>query len=402
MKTGKNPVPEKLLEKIREEQTRRSNIQEKGKRDQEPNLLNISDALDEYYMLEKLKLFCSYLSYRRMVNENVIGYEKVDFKMMPAIFELLNTGSVENKAILIYYKLCRLFEKSTEDGTTQPHTDTIFTAIENLILQNKDHFTAGELVEIYSHLTNYSIYQMNQGNHTYFVKNLTHNQNLIRIQESDREPFAINSGVYKNMITLILKISELEDAQLAQQCLPAQYAGNIEWAHHFAEKYKDHLPKESKDTYYAYCKALICFRSGEYPRAFAFLQDLQRVREVFLNFDCKMLRLQLLLELLISNEKEANGESAQKETEMKEEMENLRNMLRYDRENNPKLNYQKAYFQDFLNLIRKFYSFFKLYAWMFEFGDDNYFAKRKQLKTAILQHRYAYRQWFLDKLEDIK
>ena len=46
---------EKLLEKIEEEQIKRIRIHKEGDRNIEPNLIGVSNALDEYFILNKLK-----------------------------------------------------------------------------------------------------------------------------------------------------------------------------------------------------------------------------------------------------------------------------------------------------------------------------------------------------------
>lgn len=397
MSEKKDTIRAKLLKKIEQEQLKRADIQKSGKRDQEPNLLNISHALDQYYMLEKLRLYCSYLSYQNMIHDNIIQYEKNDFRLMPAILELLQHQDLQLPAIAIYYKLSQLFGHMETAHIDPTMSNILFSDIEALIEQHGNEFAPGELVEIHSHLTNYAVHQMNYGNDDYLIKNIRHNLNLIKQQESAHQQFVISSGVYKNMVLLILKANIAQIQQLETSIRPEQLQETADWALEFAKKYRPFLPASSRVKYYRYCRALIDFHRGTYRQAFEWIKQLQRVREVFINFNIRVLQLQLLLELEIEDERILDRE----EIIMEDEIEKLRNMLRHDRDNNPKLSYHDSYFWNFLNLFRKFYLFFNKYAWRYRFADEEYHHKRGELKNEILKVQYSYREWFLQKLEAI-
>ncbi len=391
-------IRKELLHNINREQKKRASIQATGLRDKEPNLLHISNSLDEFYFLEKLKVYCGYLSYRLMVNDVVIGYQVSSLRLMEEILAIMEREIIWHPALLIYYQLCQLFEAAVKGDNHPKPVLTIFEAIEENILQCKEEFSDGELIELYSYLTNYATYQMNNGNDLFLIKNITHSQNQINLHQGNNQDFLINTGTYRNMLVLILRTKDLQDKTLIRSLVQHKYQDSLAWAHHFVEFYKKNLPEISRDKYYNYGKAMIYFQAGEFQKAFALIKNLDRVRELFINFDIKILRLQLLMELEIEDDRILE----QEQLKIEDEIEKLRSMLKYDKISNPKLAYQRDYYWEFLDLYRKFYSFFKKFAWMFRFGDQSYHEMRNKLKQEISDSRPSFKIWFLDKLEAIK
>ncbi|MCB0632103.1 MAG: hypothetical protein R2824_02170 [Saprospiraceae bacterium] len=398
MSRKKASCGEELLQKISAAKAKRIEIQRQGQRDREPNLMQLSHALDEYYILEKLRTYCSYLSYRLMVNDALIGYEKQDFRLLPYILEIVHQETNWHPAVKIFYQLSQLLDIPSTEQQSFAGKQTTFTSIEKLLDQYYSVLSSDDLTEIHSHLTNYSTYQLNNGRYEFLSKNIMHNQRVITLQEQEGEAFEISAGVYTNLVRLILKTAQGNNTDPDGRPIVGQDTEVFNRAHQFADRYQDKLPGAVREKYYAYGKALIYFRSGNYEAAFQWIKDLDRIRELFINFDIKVLRLQLLLEMDIIDDRRLEREGMI----MEDEIESLRSMLKYDKYNSPKLAYQSEYFQEFLNLFRKLYHFYNKHAWMFRFGDAVYHHQRKVLLAEMLACRYPYQQWFLAKLEAIK
>lgn len=385
-----------FLKKIELEQGKRTNIQKSGTRDKEPNLLNLSHALDNFYFFEKLKLYANFLSYQMIIHDDVIGYQEEEFKLLHPILELVMSKKNLHPTIKLYFLLCQLLQISLPKIPTNSAKElTLLKTIEELIDENLDNIPKGDLIEIYSHLTSYSIYQINNGE-DFFKKGITYNHYLIKLEEENNKDFSMNVGVYKNMVTLILKIQNIENCPL--EFLGHKYISVTNWAHQFADQYKKKLPKTDRKKYYHYCKALILFQEKEFYEAYLEIKDLERVRAIFINFDLKVLQLQLLLELEI---KENQLFDAQ-QIETEDEIEKLRSMLNYNKNENSKLGYQANYFHSFLMLFRSFYAFYRKNFMMFNFGDQKYHQQRNTLQQNIINCKYSYKNWFLEKLEEIK
>ncbi|MEL7117965.1 MAG: hypothetical protein AAFO07_00940, partial [Bacteroidota bacterium] len=344
----------KLLEIIQSEQEQRSIIQEKGKRDIEPRLLSISNALDDYFIYEKLRVYCSFLSYNIIVHQDRIGYDASRFELMPAILELLEKKTSDFPLIIIFQKLKKLYEMVNGNSFSEDQVLTQFDQLEKVIEENHKDIPNEELEEIYSHLTNFAIYKLNNEHKSYLLKNLKYNLHLINLQEPYGKNSVINPGMYKNTIVLITQASHLNDFVITDYLKHWKGRNPLDWADFIAERYKHFLPDGNESIYYNYCKAWISFCAKDYLNAFERINIKKQITEIFINFDYKVLKLRILLELEIQGDPIMDSD----EINIKTDMENLRSMLRYDKRR-PKLNYQEKYFEAFYHLFRNFYKYFK-------------------------------------------
>ena len=390
MKRGKKSVQEKLLENIKKQQNKRRQIQTSGNRDKEPNLLNVSKALDQYYFLEKLKTYCSYLSYRLIVHKSLLGYQASDFRIVQQIIRSIRKEPVWHPAIDIYSRICGLFEIPGKRNAATDST-TVFHEIENLLGEHRSVFSAGELIELHSHLTNYCIYQMNHGNDSFLLNNILHNQKIIDLEAQRDKNFIMNVGAFKNMVVLLLKHENSNGKELKAK---ESRQGRVS-ATEFINKYKNNLPTVDRKKYTCYCHALVEFQRGKFNDALMWLKELKRVRKMFINYDVKVLQLQIYLELEIHDPDTLDLW----EISIAMELENFRSMLNKDKNKNKKLAYQRGYFAEFHKLYSQFYSFFNKYGW--KNSDAQYGQKHERLRNVMLMCKHPYRKWFLDKLAEI-
>ena len=251
-----------FLNKIEQEQKRRVEIQHKGSRGLEPNLLALSHAIDNQYFVEKLEIYCSYLSYTRMVHKKVIGYDASHLRLIKAIMKTIEGETNWHPLIQLYYTLCRLFETIEKD--TAAEALAAFEQVEVLLETCRTKLTKRTLTNIYSKLTNYLTYQINHGRRDFFIKNIIHNYHIIDLNQKVRKSFP--SGVYTNTIHLILKLEELNAVShtLVQNHIPNHIKTPLDWAEHFAETYRYKLSNRDRKNYYGYNKALILFTKGAF------------------------------------------------------------------------------------------------------------------------------------------
>lgn len=387
-----------FLKNLQKEQQKRLKRQEHGSRDKEPNLLGVSVELVNFFVLEQLKIFCAYLNYKVMMHEDVIKYQENDFKLMPAIFDLLESQQDWHPIIKIYWKICSLFKVLELNKHKEQGAFNDFVALEVLINNSEKDITDDERVEIYSSLANYAAYQITTAHYKNFIPKCIHyNTEIIRLESKNNKDFIVNVGVYKNTISLILRLEDWEKTMLTTYFIRLKIDNIFSWADAFVEKYKPFLPKD-KSIYYTYCKSLILFRKDEVLKSFTLIKDVKRVREMFVSLDLKILRLQLILELEIKGNSAINQENII----INQEIEQYRTLLRHDKNKNQKLtDYHKEYYWTFLNVYRKFYIFFNSYGWTKESMSSEYSQKRKSLEHEIQQIPYTYGKWFLEKSHQI-
>ncbi len=382
----------KLLKKVAGAQQKRLEIQKSGRRDKEPNLKGINESLNQLFLFEKLKNYCAYLSYKKMVSRQLLTYEINDFQVVEGILISLRQESQLPPIIEIYYQLSLLYQGLDKEKEDIEREFYKLLQIEQLI--NGCQIDREDLIEIYSNLTNYCTYQNNHGHNDFMVKNLLYNQHLLELEYNTESKGVINSGAYKNFVTLLLKASETLAEHQIGQYLPQNYANIFDWALDFVETYKERLDEVDRKKYYQYSKGLIFFYRQQYLKAFCILKNLTRVREIFVSQDIKMLQLQVYLELEIQLDKhfEESG------IEISRILDSFRDQLK--QHNNPKIGYHLDYYLLFHKTYVKFYSFFLKHAWEYK-GGKAYNAKLNRLNTHISTISYSYKSWFLEKLEEI-
>lgn len=387
-----------FLKKLQKEQNERLRRQEHGSRDKEPNLFGVSTALINFFLLEQLKIFCAYLSYKVMMHGDVIKYKETDFKLMSAIFELLESQQDWHPIIQIYWKIYHLFKNLESDKGASQKAFNDFVILEKLISESEKHITDIERIEIYSNLTNYVAYQITTyTNEAFIPKSIHYNLEIIYLEQATKKDFIVNVGVYKNIVSLILRLENWEKPILLKYFDKTNVDNCFNWADTFVEKYKAFLPPD-KNVYYAYCKSLILFREHKILEAFEIIKNIKRVREMFLSLDMKVLRLQLILDLEIEDNIELN----QEDIFVNQEIEQYRTLLRHDKNQNQKLTeYHKEYYWTFLHIYRKFYVFFNKYGWVKPSTDLQHTQKLKTLEDEIRQIPYSYSKWLLKKLHQI-
>lgn len=384
---------EKLLKKIAEEQIERQNIQRSGRREVLPNLFAIDEQLNLYFLFEKLKNYCAYLNYKKIISSDLLYKQEMELEMMTWVIPFLDKQKHLPTLIEIYHKISSLYLALDKEKNQSQSELLTLSEIEQLI-EIKKEMDSLDLIEIYSNLTNYCTYQINHGNNIFLIKNLKYNRKLLELEFNENG--VINSGAYKNFVTLILKASDECSTAQIQQYLSAQQGNLSEWAMEFVEKYKNRLEAVDRDKYYQYSKALIYFYKKEHLKAFDALKELTRVRELFVSLDVKMLQLQVFLELDIELEEifEASG------IQIEKVLESFRKQIGEEKKS-PKMNYHFRYYEDFYKVYAKFYAFFKKHAWEHK-GGISYDNKLKRLEALIEGLSYAYKKWFVEKLGDIK
>ena len=383
---------EYLLKKIQEEQIERQNIQRSGRRERVPNIFAIDKQLNLYFAFEQLKNYCAYLNHKNTVSSRLINEQIEAFEMMTAVITFVDKQIDLAVLIKIYRQIVDLYQSLNKEKKQSKDGLLILSTVENLI--EIEEINNADLIEVYSNLTNYCTYQINHGHNDFLIKNLIYNQRLLELEFNQHG--LINSGAYKNFVTLVLKTLDECSLQQTQKYLPIQHENLLEWASNFIEKYKNRLEEIDREKYYQYSKALISFYKKEYLEAFDALKQLARIRELFVSLDVKMLQLQVYLELDIQLD-ETFEESG---IDIKKTLDSFRNQIAEEKRN-PKMNYHLNYYEDFYKIYTKFYVFFIRHAWE-EKGGTSYNNKLRRLKALIDSAQYSYKKWFIEKLEDIK
>jgi hypothetical protein len=239
-------------------------LKSKQNRAIEPNIQRLSDDLDIFYLLNKLKVYSEALNYKNIL--------QVDYNIRfvdELLKEIQQIGMDDYPAVKIYYyALLTLLENENEDH---------FHELKKNILQYKKIFSIEELQGTYTLARNYCIKKINLGNKE-FVRELfeLYQWELELINESEDKE--LPPAIYKNIITLAFMLNELE------------------WTFHFIEKYTPYLPEEHRESHYNFNMATYHFKKKEYDRVIKLLSHVE-YNDFFMQLSAKSLLMKTYFEL---------------------------------------------------------------------------------------------------------
>ncbi len=213
---------------------------------QSNNLHNLASAdyhLDSYYLIKKLKFYCSLLSYKsvRSIEVELPFSEKLvqNIESHPAFRE---------PAVQVYYKTILLLQGKD--------SESIFEELRSLLILNEESFPLNELQQVYFNVQNFCAGEINNGKNAYYEKLFSLYKTMI-----DREILggneALKPGVYKNILTLGLMLKDFV------------------WVENFIENYTDKLPEEHRENARNYNLAKVYFHQEEYKKVIEQLREVE-------------------------------------------------------------------------------------------------------------------------------
>ena len=101
---------ESFLKNISQQKATRRAIEINGETEAIPNLQALSVALDEYYLINKLRCYCITLSYNRRINPDKWQFAKKEFALIDAILLKVDNGHFQYPGIGLFNDLRKLYE----------------------------------------------------------------------------------------------------------------------------------------------------------------------------------------------------------------------------------------------------------------------------------------------------
>ncbi|MEM1323108.1 MAG: hypothetical protein AAGG75_22780 [Bacteroidota bacterium] len=344
------PQDQKLIRKINKEKARRLAIELQGRRNRDPNLLAISKAIDEYICLDKLKLYCAYLSYTKYTNTEFIDYDRNSFVFLDEVIAQVAAGQFENPLIKIYHWIQQLYEGMDQEGVDDEHLYHQFYPQLSALLQK---VSKDERVEVYSYLTNYCTYKINQ-RITTFLKPFIQFSVLIldiKLTTSGKKDRFLPPATFSNIVKATLRLHDDQQffTDIIQQLRYSQSTykevnSGMEWVEKFVEQYKNRLSMPDADYYYIYSRALLYFWQQQYGKAYRLLNNPKRPQGMFINLETRSLYLVILYELF--NKRPAILDSD--DVEIGKVLESFRGLIRDD------YHRKKQLAEHYLNIYKNF------------------------------------------------
>lgn len=369
---------------------RRVNIH--GKIEKLPPFFALSNALDEFYFLEKLKVYCQYLSRNHIVIRDEKVYSDESIKLLNPILKELEDNDFDNPAIQIFLQIKNLYTILNKNNIKRVREENLILKKINDLIKSK-LLINDERIEVYSYVSSFLIKRYNQGIDDYLPKIiLTYNKIFkLRYAAAKNQKFIINSNIFKNMVVLGLRYSEptfwqnLETPNLKPKKNSGFESGE-EWVEKLIRFYQHNLPEKDKKTFVGFCLGKLNFQKRKFKKAFEDLKPLNGARGLYIKYDIKLLYLQCLWEM------EAN--EIEHEIFIKDVINSLRKTLGEDKDKKNKISYQRAYYENFYQMINSMNKLKNIYDRKLSTSFKGFKKEANKLKNQIDNCPYSHKEWF--------
>lgn len=230
----------------------------------QPDYAKGIQLLDTFYIIRKLKFYCSQLNYKTIA---AVDKETI---LMDEILQLLEKKDYSvTPAIDIYYKILRTI--------TEPDNEENFSSLLKTLHAKDNLFTQSETRELYIYAQNFCIRQINKGKTEYLSEILKIYQYLLE-KEIILEKGILTPWDYKNIVVTALRLEDFN------------------WTESFINTYKNRLPEKERENAYTYNLAKFYFYKKNYSKVLGLLQEVE-YNDVFYSLDSKSMLLKTYYEL---------------------------------------------------------------------------------------------------------
>lgn len=242
-------------------------IEAQHKRNVEPFLQELSDSLDAFYLIHKLKLCYEALNYQRFAPK------EYQLNLLKEVRQHLKENTYPSiPAIGIFYRgLNTLMEEGNEEN---------FEELKRLLMTHFKEFDISETQDMFVMAHNYCIRQANKSGgeidaafRRLFDLYQFEIENDVFLEDGWLSPF-----VYKNAVTIGLQLQDYE------------------WVENFIHQYKERVAEDARERLFSYNLARLYFMKKRFEDIIPLLNRVD-YKEVFLELSAKTILLQTYLEL---------------------------------------------------------------------------------------------------------
>jgi len=362
--------------------------------------------LDQFYFLEKLKLYCQYLSRSNTLPANSIITTE-ELKLIYPILKELEKNDFENPAIKIFLAIKDLLIESKQqidkDSNQFQKVDNLFKELESLIKKHQNSFENNELIEIYSYLSVLAIKQYNYHQFHYLPISITLYNKILTLlfEHISNKDEILNSNLFKNIVVLSLQYpqvhfwNQITTPYLTPKNKLLGFKDAEEWVEAFINNYQNNLLEADMDKFAGFARAKLLFAQSDFSAAYKLIKKVDKYpKGLYLNLDIKTLYLQILYE--INDDRVLN--KLIEEREIEKILDSYRGLLKDNRH----LHYQKPFFDAFHKTYGKLYLFYKNYNYTYVKGDKKFLTDKHKLRNLLNAYSFvSYKQWLEDKYEFI-
>ncbi|MEM7036307.1 MAG: hypothetical protein AAF570_04945, partial [Bacteroidota bacterium] len=214
------------LEKYLLEATLADHLRE-NPRSRDTNMPAATDALDIFYIVQKLKNACIILNNQYVVDQD---YE---LRLIPEIFALLQDRPFPGEPLVaLYARTLRMFR--------EPENEQHYTVLQELLREHRDRIPRQEAHDLYMFAQNYCIRQINRGKKV-FMEHLFGIYKELLARELLLDAGQLSPWHYKNIVALGLRLDRTD------------------WVADFIHGYRDRIPETFRDNAFTYNLARLYF-----------------------------------------------------------------------------------------------------------------------------------------------
>lgn len=396
---------EVLLENIKQAKEKKLLSEQNNDKNLAVNLLAISDALDQYYFLNKLRVYNTFLSYNKIFKSTSMQCNPSDFKLIPEIIQSVKALEQTSSPLTIVNKINELFSPTNLNSL---QLNKLFTQTFNLINKSKSLHSIEENLEIYSFLNNYSIHKMNKGQQQYKATFLLINIQILNLKnkETKSKDLLLPPRLFKNTIVVALSIDDpsffahLKTPGLETEAPMTIFRNGFEWVEKFIQFYGNKLgdTPEAK-SYLIYCSAFLEFKKRNFTEAYKIFNNAMRIQGTFINLGSKVLHLKILFEINIQKAILLEYDKI----EIRQVLDAYRNLIKYEVQKKQKISYQISFFSNFETAYKKLLNHYYRFSGRADNKrNDHFLKKKKEIEEFIKSNSHSYNDWLLEKLDNIK
>jgi len=377
-------------------------IERSGRRDIEPDFLAISNALDDYYLLSKLKVYCEYLSYSQIVRTDNISYRYEDFSLIRQMIDAVEDSRLDRPIFKIYNLIRELFSDLKDDVVRK---NDVYLSLINLIEDNRVVIESEDLLHMYSFATNYCIRRINEGDERFYKLFIEANVLLLGIVASSpsRGAEQIPPSSVINVVGVALKIEDnsfflnLNNYHSQEIDMERLVMDRFDWIEGFLTFHKRRENKKEPSVVYAYCTALLEHTRGNNGKAYRALYNSSRKSGVFLKMLIRILYLKILYELYQKSPLVLETDNV----DIERVLESYRSLVRDEKDRRKRMSYQLSYYLDFEKLYKRLYRLSISYDGLGTRKDAKYSKLKKDLLQDISTSSHSYKKWLVEKVNEI-
>jgi hypothetical protein len=217
-------------------------------RGEKKNFGEMINHLDHFYLTEKLRLYCTVLSHKRLVSHD---YKLLFIDEIIAHIEKYKAQYEEIPAIAIYYHILL----TQIDGEDTTH----YFKLIDLLDKHYTRFSPSELYKMYISALNYCTKKVNQNDKSFLI--VFHNLYKVLLK--------------KEILFYGTPTMELSPWHFKNVVLIANRLGEYNWTENFIKEYQHKLPKELRESAVSYNLANVYFNRKQYDKVQNLLQSVE-------------------------------------------------------------------------------------------------------------------------------